>query len=147
QTEAARQALRAFHCDLCNKGYSRMDEYDTHMGSYEHQHRKRYVELRQMQHRTTTTTTTKTTKEQASMRQLPVGQPVGQPTLAGQGLPPSSSSSGGSGFRRIGKATTATTATNSGARKGDSGGTGEEYSSESDGDYGHYRPRAPSRII
>ncbi|KAF2424273.1 hypothetical protein EJ08DRAFT_421247 [Tothia fuscella] len=48
-TESAREARRAFFCDLCQKGYSRMNEYDAHQSSYEHNHRQRLKDMKQMQ--------------------------------------------------------------------------------------------------
>lgn len=40
QTESAREARKAFYCDLCQKGYGRINEYEAHQGSYDHTHRK-----------------------------------------------------------------------------------------------------------
>ncbi|KAJ5709824.1 hypothetical protein N7493_009416 [Penicillium malachiteum] len=48
QTESARSALSSFTCTLCNKSYSRHPEYEAHIGSYDHQHRKRLQDLKQL---------------------------------------------------------------------------------------------------
>ncbi|KAL2370459.1 hypothetical protein RJZ57_005122, partial [Blastomyces gilchristii] len=48
KTESARNALTAFTCTLCNKSYSRHPEYEAHIGSYDHQHRKRLRDLKQL---------------------------------------------------------------------------------------------------
>lgn len=40
QTESAREARKSFYCELCGKGYSRMNEFETHEGSYDHLHKK-----------------------------------------------------------------------------------------------------------
>ena len=40
QTESAREARKSFYCDLCQKGYSRVNEFEAHEGSYDHQHKK-----------------------------------------------------------------------------------------------------------
>lgn len=48
QTDSARSALSSFTCSLCNKSYSRHPEYEAHMGSYDHQHRKRLQDLKQL---------------------------------------------------------------------------------------------------
>ena len=40
QTESALQAAKSFYCDLCGKGYSRINEYEAHEGSYDHLHKK-----------------------------------------------------------------------------------------------------------
>jgi len=47
-TESARAARAAFHCDLCSKGYSRQNEYDTHLTSYEHNHKQRLNDLKSL---------------------------------------------------------------------------------------------------
>ncbi|KAJ5961108.1 Zinc finger C2H2 [Penicillium vulpinum] len=48
RTESARSALSSFTCALCNKSYSRHPEYEAHIGSYDHQHRKRLQDLKQL---------------------------------------------------------------------------------------------------
>ncbi len=40
QTESAREARKSFHCDLCNKGYGRINELEAHESSYDHLHKK-----------------------------------------------------------------------------------------------------------
>lgn len=47
-TESARTARAAFYCDLCSKGYSRQNEYDSHLSSYEHNHKTRLKDLKAM---------------------------------------------------------------------------------------------------
>ncbi|KAL8879345.1 MAG: hypothetical protein Q9192_008252, partial [Flavoplaca navasiana] len=47
-TESAREARKSFHCDLCNKGYGRINELEAHESSYDHLHKKRLKDLRQM---------------------------------------------------------------------------------------------------
>ncbi|CAI7666131.1 unnamed protein product [Penicillium manginii] len=47
-TESARSALSSFTCTLCAKSYSRHPEYEAHIGSYDHQHRKRLQDLKQL---------------------------------------------------------------------------------------------------
>lgn len=42
-----------FFCDLCQKGYARISELETHESSYDHHHRKRAVDLRQAGRSTT----------------------------------------------------------------------------------------------
>ncbi|KAL2816766.1 hypothetical protein BJX63DRAFT_135555 [Aspergillus granulosus] len=48
KTESARSALSSFTCTLCNKSYSRHPEYEAHISSYDHQHRKRLQDLKQL---------------------------------------------------------------------------------------------------
>ncbi|KAL2001692.1 hypothetical protein VTN02DRAFT_1384 [Thermoascus thermophilus] len=48
KTDSARSALSSFTCTLCNKSYSRHPEYEAHISSYDHQHRKRLQDLKQL---------------------------------------------------------------------------------------------------
>ncbi|KAI3327299.1 hypothetical protein HD806DRAFT_531878 [Xylariaceae sp. AK1471] len=48
QTSSARAALQSFYCELCTKGYSRMNDYEAHLGSYDHSHRQRMKDMKQM---------------------------------------------------------------------------------------------------
>ncbi|KAI5201155.1 hypothetical protein E4T39_05397 [Aureobasidium subglaciale] len=47
-TESARELRRNFYCDLCSKGYDRVTDFEAHENSYDHQHRKRMKELKQI---------------------------------------------------------------------------------------------------
>ncbi|KAK4956371.1 hypothetical protein LTR10_005895 [Elasticomyces elasticus] len=47
-TESAREARKSFFCELCQKGYARMNDFEAHEGSYDHQHRKRLKEMKQL---------------------------------------------------------------------------------------------------
>lgn len=48
-TASAREARFAFYCTLCSKGYSRVHEYEAHENSYDHQHKKRFQEMKALQ--------------------------------------------------------------------------------------------------
>ncbi|KEQ88704.1 hypothetical protein M438DRAFT_361996 [Aureobasidium pullulans EXF-150] len=48
QTESARELRRNFYCDLCSKGYGRITELEAHENGYDHQHRKRMKEMKQI---------------------------------------------------------------------------------------------------
>jgi Zinc-finger double-stranded RNA-binding len=48
-TTSAKAFRSAFYCDLCSKGYSRQNEFDAHESSYDHQHKKRLKEMKNMQ--------------------------------------------------------------------------------------------------
>ena len=39
-TASAKAARSAFFCELCQKGYSRMNEYEAHQSSYDHTHKQ-----------------------------------------------------------------------------------------------------------
>jgi len=43
ELEATREAMhRQFYCSLCNKQYTRVHEYESHLDSYDHNHKKRF---------------------------------------------------------------------------------------------------------
>ncbi|KAJ1324291.1 pre-60S factor REI1 [Microdochium nivale] len=48
QTASARAAMQSFYCELCSKGYTRMNDYEAHLGSYDHSHRQRMKDMKQM---------------------------------------------------------------------------------------------------
>ena len=39
--------LRPFYCELCAKQYKKASEFEAHLGSYDHHHKKRLRELRE----------------------------------------------------------------------------------------------------
>ncbi|XP_068660082.1 uncharacterized protein [Aristolochia californica] len=47
QTEV-KEIRKAFYCDLCNKQYKLAMEFEVHLSSYDHNHRKRFKEMREM---------------------------------------------------------------------------------------------------
>ncbi|KAM0714372.1 hypothetical protein Q7P37_010159 [Cladosporium fusiforme] len=47
-TESARAARMSFFCELCQKGYARMNEFQAHESSYDHSHRMRLKEMKQL---------------------------------------------------------------------------------------------------
>ncbi|KAK9314593.1 hypothetical protein V1522DRAFT_200455 [Lipomyces starkeyi] len=149
RTEAAKQALKNFYCDLCLKGYSRMDEYENHTNSYEHQHRKRFNELRQMQKDTSSIQQRREREAKASGMRAIALDSVNVGTSSSTNKSAGFKSIGG-GFKRVGadrkqdarKTTTdhAVGTTTSGA----AAKTDEGSDTESDGDYEHYDPRFPT---
>ncbi|KAH8178850.1 zinc-finger double-stranded RNA-binding domain-containing protein [Sarocladium implicatum] len=48
QTSSAREAQKSFYCDLCSKGYSRMNDYEAHLSSYDHSHKQRLKDMKAM---------------------------------------------------------------------------------------------------
>ncbi|KAK4133516.1 hypothetical protein BT67DRAFT_382677, partial [Trichocladium antarcticum] len=48
QTSSAREALQSFFCQLCQKGYSRMNDYEAHLSSYDHSHKQRLKDMKAM---------------------------------------------------------------------------------------------------
>ncbi|RDA94957.1 hypothetical protein CP533_0182 [Ophiocordyceps camponoti-saundersi (nom. inval.)] len=48
QTSSAREAQKSFFCKLCSKGYSRMNEYEAHLSSYDHTHKQRLKDMKAM---------------------------------------------------------------------------------------------------
>uniref|UniRef100_A0A0D2YH45 C2H2-type domain-containing protein n=1 Tax=Fusarium oxysporum (strain Fo5176) TaxID=660025 RepID=A0A0D2YH45_FUSOF len=48
QTASAREAQKSFYCQLCSKGYSRMNDYEAHLSSYDHSHKQRLKDMKAM---------------------------------------------------------------------------------------------------
>ncbi|KAK9369135.1 hypothetical protein V1509DRAFT_510633 [Lipomyces kononenkoae] len=150
RTEAAKQALKNFYCDLCLKGYSRMDEYENHTNSYEHQHRKRFNELRQMQKDTSSIQQRREREaKESGMRAIAldtVNIGTSSSTTKSAGF-----KTIGGGFKRLGgdqrqegsnitsDGTVGMNTSGATTRPADVGSD-----SESDGDYEHYDPRFPT---
>lgn len=42
-----KEMLRAFYCELCDKQYSKISEYEQHLQSYDHHHKKRFKDMRE----------------------------------------------------------------------------------------------------
>ncbi|KAI8339948.1 hypothetical protein BC941DRAFT_318413, partial [Chlamydoabsidia padenii] len=38
---------RAFYCELCDKQYNKISEYDQHLQSYDHHHKKRFKDMKE----------------------------------------------------------------------------------------------------
>ncbi|XP_021830432.1 G patch domain-containing protein 8 isoform X1 [Prunus avium] len=47
QTEV-KEIHKVFYCDLCNKQYKLAVEFEAHLSSYDHNHRKRFKEMKEM---------------------------------------------------------------------------------------------------
>ncbi|KAM0265377.1 hypothetical protein ACHAQJ_000219 [Trichoderma viride] len=48
QTTSAKEAQKSFYCNLCSKGYSRMNDYEAHLSSYDHSHKQRLKDMKAM---------------------------------------------------------------------------------------------------
>lgn len=44
-----KEIQKVFFCSLCNKQYKLVHEFESHLSSYDHNHRKRFKEMREMQ--------------------------------------------------------------------------------------------------
>lgn len=40
--------MQSFYCQLCTKGYSRMNDYEAHLSSYDHSHKQRLKDMKAM---------------------------------------------------------------------------------------------------
>jgi hypothetical protein len=40
------EMTKNFYCELCDKQYTRIAEYETHLSSYDHNHKKRFKDMR-----------------------------------------------------------------------------------------------------
>ncbi|KKA28930.1 hypothetical protein TD95_004424 [Thielaviopsis punctulata] len=48
QAASAKNALQLFYCQLCSKGYSRINDYEAHLSSYDHSHKQRMKDMKAM---------------------------------------------------------------------------------------------------
>ncbi|KAK4782457.1 hypothetical protein SAY86_016559 [Trapa natans] len=44
-----KEIQKVFYCELCNKQYKLAIEFEVHLSSYDHNHRKRFKEMKEMQ--------------------------------------------------------------------------------------------------
>ncbi|KAL0073552.1 hypothetical protein J3Q64DRAFT_1816181 [Phycomyces blakesleeanus] len=42
-----KEVKRAFYCELCDKQYSKISEYEQHLQSYDHHHKKRFKDMKE----------------------------------------------------------------------------------------------------
>ncbi|KAJ3294392.1 hypothetical protein HDU79_011058 [Rhizoclosmatium sp. JEL0117] len=49
--EEIKQVTRAFYCELCDKQYTRIHEYEAHLSSYDHGHKQRFKDMQEMSKR------------------------------------------------------------------------------------------------
>ena len=47
--EAIKRETAVFYCDVCNKQYAKVTEFENHLSSYDHHHKKRFREMQQEQ--------------------------------------------------------------------------------------------------
>jgi hypothetical protein len=43
---ALKQETSAFYCEICDKQYVKITEWENHLSSYDHHHKKRFMEMR-----------------------------------------------------------------------------------------------------
>lgn len=98
QTESARSALSSFTCTLCNKSYSRHPEYEAHIGSYDHQHRKRLQDLKQLSRDPNAAERARRAEKKADAEAgLRVLDSAGPPTTSGSSITSAGGGGGGGG--------------------------------------------------
>jgi hypothetical protein len=143
KTESARSALSSFTCTLCNKSYSRHPEYEAHISSYDHQHRKRLQDLKQLSRDPLAAEKARRAEKkadaEAGLRVLDAGK---------TGTAPSSttSSGGGGGFKKGGFKSSFTTVKGPAAKKnvlGEDDDEGSTGGAEGASDAAHPRSIRP----
>ncbi|KAF8963340.1 G patch domain-containing protein 8, partial [Entomortierella lignicola] len=110
----------AFYCALCDKQYERISDYEVHLSSYDHNHKKRFKEMKETSRAGAASATNKVKekerkreeRELAKMQEAALKR-AGGATSAGStnnlqsintsqsGLPATSGSSGSSGFQPV----------------------------------------------
>lgn len=68
QTEV-KEIRKVFYCELCNKQYKLAVEFEAHLSSYDHNHRKRFKEMREM-HGTSTRDDRQKREQQRQEREM-----------------------------------------------------------------------------
>ncbi|KAI9830430.1 MAG: hypothetical protein M1819_005682 [Sarea resinae] len=151
KTESAREARKSFFCELCQKGYSRMNEFEAHESSYDHQHKKRLKEMKQMQRDPLASSKARRAERKADEKS-------GLITIKPVKLDTTPAASGGfkkggfkNAFSDVEKEETVTEKPGAGFKKafGDSGEVKPQKSELADSDtedeeYEHYDPRHPT---
>ncbi|CEL11420.1 Putative C2H2 type zinc finger domain-containing protein [Aspergillus calidoustus] len=141
--KSARSALSSFTCTLCNKSYSRHPEYEAHISSYDHQHRKRLQDLKQLSRDPLAAEKARRAEKkadaEAGLRVLDAGK---------TGTAPSSttSSGGGGGFKKGGFKSSFTTVKGPAAKKnvlGEDDDEGSTGGAEGASDAAHPRSIRP----
>ncbi|PVU85929.1 hypothetical protein BB559_006740 [Furculomyces boomerangus] len=57
--DEVKRMTKEFYCELCNKQYKRIGEYEGHLSSYDHNHRKRFNQMKDQQKKWNTLKKTK----------------------------------------------------------------------------------------
>jgi hypothetical protein len=113
---AAPNAVKLFHCKICDKGYPRQTEYENHLRSYDHNHRQRLADMKQITASNDRDNTRTSKRGLDEMRSIPVeggkgglgrgfrkvGMETGGMGTAGAGFKKVGQETGGSGFKKVG---------------------------------------------
>ncbi|KAI4198325.1 MAG: hypothetical protein LQ350_005342 [Teloschistes chrysophthalmus] len=126
-TESAREARKSFYCELCNKGYGRINELEAHEGSYDHLHKKRLKDLRQMSRDPTAADRARRHEAADSPFSIkPISlNPTASTTSSGNNKDPSGKVKGG-GFKKGGFKNAFAPADDGGDEEGSGKGEGKE---------------------
>ncbi|KAK4040383.1 hypothetical protein C8A01DRAFT_46279 [Parachaetomium inaequale] len=95
QTSSAREALQSFYCQLCQKGYSRMNDYEAHLSSYDHSHKQRLKDMKAMVRDPAAAARARRQEEKAAGGVISIK--LGEAAAAGGGVGGSGAGSGGGG--------------------------------------------------
>ncbi|KOS18915.1 G patch domain-containing protein 8 [Escovopsis weberi] len=104
QTSSAREAQKSFFCTLCSKGYSRMNDYEAHLSSYDHSHKQRMKDMKAMVRDPNAGARARKAEAKADGMvsiKLP-GQDANGPSSAGGGGGGGANGGGGAGFKKGG---------------------------------------------
>ena len=100
KTDSAREAVKSFYCELCSKGDARMNEYEAHLSSYDHSHKQRLKDMRQLSRDPLASTKARKAEEKANTQSGLISIKLG-----GDASASSSGSAGGfkkGGFKKAG---------------------------------------------
>ncbi|KAH6674900.1 hypothetical protein B0J14DRAFT_653076 [Halenospora varia] len=99
KTDSARDAAKSFYCELCSKGYARMNEYEAHLSSYDHSHKQRLKDMRQLSRDPLASTKARKAEAKANSQSGLISIKLGGEAAASSST---SASGGGGGFKKGG---------------------------------------------
>ncbi|KAH8660777.1 hypothetical protein BGZ60DRAFT_113026 [Tricladium varicosporioides] len=94
KTDSARDAAKSFYCELCSKGYARMNEYEAHLSSYDHSHKQRLKDMRQLSRDPLASTKARKAEAKANSQSGLISISI---KIGGEAAASSSTSAGGGG--------------------------------------------------
>ncbi|KAI0067883.1 hypothetical protein BV25DRAFT_1773180, partial [Artomyces pyxidatus] len=113
------ETLRAFYCDICDKQFKNVAQYDEHTNSYAHHHKVRFRDMQATQRQKQNTeeevqrrNEKERKREEKHLRKIAAaaGVKMAKPVAISSGLAPASDDAQPSGFKKSSWATVAPTA-------------------------------------
>eukprot|EP00008_Paramoeba_atlantica_P008648 CAMPEP_0201490576 /NCGR_PEP_ID=MMETSP0151_2-20130828/26641_1 /ASSEMBLY_ACC=CAM_ASM_000257 /TAXON_ID=200890 /ORGANISM="Paramoeba atlantica, Strain 621/1 / CCAP 1560/9" /LENGTH=282 /DNA_ID=CAMNT_0047876577 /DNA_START=35 /DNA_END=883 /DNA_ORIENTATION=+ len=68
--QAVTKMVRPFYCELCDKQYKNVAEYDTHLNSYDHNHKARFLETKKRMRKTPSKSAIQKKEEKRELKRI-----------------------------------------------------------------------------